>query len=42
MPHIVKSFDIELGKLDEGLARMGGLAERQLAAATAKIGMERA
>ena len=33
MPHIVKSFDIELGKLDEGLARMGGLAERQLAAA---------
>ena len=33
MPHIVKSFDVELGKLEEGLARMGGLAEVQLAAA---------
>jgi phosphate transport system protein len=33
MPHIVKSFDAELGRLDEGLARMGGLAEGQLAAA---------
>ncbi|TAN70515.1 MAG: phosphate transport system regulatory protein PhoU, partial [Magnetospirillum sp.] len=33
MPHIVKSFDIELSKLEEGLARMGGLAEAQLAAA---------
>ncbi len=33
MPHIVKSFDIELGRLEEGLARMGGLAETQLAAA---------
>jgi len=33
MPHIVKSFDAELGKLEDGLARMGGLAEVQLAAA---------
>ncbi|CAA7614857.1 Phosphate-specific transport system accessory protein PhoU homolog [Candidatus Terasakiella magnetica] len=31
--HIVKSFDIELGKLDEALARMGGLAESQMASA---------
>jgi phosphate transport system protein len=33
MPHIVKSFDAELGKLEEGLARMGGLAEAQLSSA---------
>ncbi|MDO8606959.1 MAG: phosphate signaling complex protein PhoU [Phaeospirillum sp.] len=33
MPHIVKSFDAELRRLEEGLARMGGLAETQLAAA---------
>jgi len=31
--HIVKSFDIELGKLEDALARMGGLAEAQLSAA---------
>lgn len=31
--HIVKSYDIELGKLGDALARMGGLAESQLAAA---------
>ncbi|CCG41766.1 phosphate signaling complex protein PhoU [Magnetospirillum molischianum] len=31
--HIVKSYDIELGKLGDALARMGGLAEAQLAAA---------
>jgi len=31
--HIVKSFDIELGKLTDAVARMGGLAEAQLAAA---------
>lgn len=30
--HIVKSFDDELGRLEETLARMGGLAESQLAA----------
>ncbi|RAU23835.1 phosphate transport system regulatory protein PhoU [Paramagnetospirillum kuznetsovii] len=33
MPHIVKSFDVELGKLEEGLARMGGMAESQLTGA---------
>ena len=32
-PHIVKSYDAELGRLDEALARMGGLAESQMAAA---------
>ncbi len=31
--HIVKSYDEELRKLDDALARMGGLAESQLAAA---------
>jgi len=31
--HIVKSYDVELGKLGDALARMGGLAETQLAAA---------
>ncbi|MEO0035219.1 MAG: hypothetical protein RLZZ501_1242 [Pseudomonadota bacterium] len=31
--HIVKSFDVELGKLTDAVARMGGLAEAQLAAA---------
>lgn len=31
--HIVKSFDEQLGKLNDILARMGGLAEAQLAAA---------
>ncbi|MBI3444187.1 MAG: phosphate signaling complex protein PhoU [Magnetospirillum sp.] len=31
--HIVKSYDVELGKLEDALARMGGLAESQLAAA---------
>ena len=31
--HIVKSFDAELAKLDDALARMGGLAEAQLSAA---------
>jgi phosphate transport system protein len=29
--HIVKSFDEELGKLQDAIARMGGLAEAQLA-----------
>lgn len=33
MPHIVKSYDLELAKLDDGLARMGGLAEAQLGCA---------
>ncbi|OAN54602.1 phosphate transport system regulatory protein PhoU [Paramagnetospirillum marisnigri] len=33
MPHIVKSYDIELGRLEDGIARMGGLAESQLASA---------
>lgn len=32
-PHIVKSYDSELGRLDEALARMGGMAESQMAAA---------
>jgi phosphate transport system protein len=32
-PHIVKSYDSELSRLDDALARMGGLAEAQLAAA---------
>jgi phosphate transport system protein len=32
-PHIVKSYDSELARLDDALARMGGLAEAQLAAA---------
>jgi phosphate transport system protein len=31
--HIVKSFDEELGRLKDALARMGGMAESQLAAA---------
>ncbi|MEW5729176.1 MAG: phosphate signaling complex protein PhoU [Pseudomonadota bacterium] len=31
--HIVKSYDEELRKLDDALARMGGLAEAQLSAA---------
>ena len=31
--HIVKSYDQELAKLEDALARMGGLAEAQLAAA---------
>jgi len=31
--HIVKSFDVELSKLTDAVARMGGLAEAQLAAA---------
>jgi phosphate transport system protein len=33
MEHIVKSFDEELGKLEDALARMGGLAEAQLTCA---------
>ncbi len=33
MPHIVKSFDAELAKLEDALSRMGGLAEAQLDAA---------
>jgi phosphate transport system protein len=33
MPHIVKSYDAELERLQEGLARMGGVAEAQLAGA---------
>ncbi|EME69229.1 phosphate uptake regulator [Paramagnetospirillum caucaseum] len=32
-PHIVKSYDSELARLDDSLARMGGLAEAQMAAA---------
>ncbi|BAE53277.1 phosphate signaling complex protein PhoU [Paramagnetospirillum magneticum] len=32
-PHIVKSYDSELARLDDSLARMGGLAEAQLASA---------
>ena len=32
-PHIVKSYDSELTRLDDSLARMGGLAEAQMAAA---------
>jgi len=31
--HIVKSFDVELRKLEDAVARMGGLAEQQLSAA---------
>jgi len=31
--HIVKSYDVELSKLGDALARMGGLAETQLASA---------
>lgn len=30
-PHIVKSYDSELARIDDALARMGGLAEAQLA-----------
>lgn len=32
-PHIVKSYDSELARLDDALARMGGLAEAQLSCA---------
>ena len=40
--HTVRSYEEELNRLRDLIARMGGLAERQVAAANASIGVARA